>query len=194
MIILVSKSERRMEILRKYKFKFKVLEPKSKEEFHEDPIKTVENNARNKVMSVLNDELKGIYIGVDTIIYIDGEIVGKPEDIEDARRILKKLSGRKHEVISGLYIYDNIRKIEKFKYVKTEVKFKVLSEEELEWYLSTGEPMDAAGGYRIQGLGGLFIEEINGDYYNVVGLPVNTLYEILMELGYNPLKDLENNL
>jgi len=194
MIILVSKSERRMEILRKYKFKFKVLEPKSKEEFHEDPIKTVENNARNKVMSVLNDELKGIYIGVDTIIYIDGEIVGKPKDIEDARRILKKLSGRKHEVISGLYIYDNIRKIEKFKYVKTEVKFKVLSEEELEWYLSTGEPMDAAGGYRIQELGGLFIEEINGDYYNVVGLPVNTLYETLMELGYNPLKDLENNL
>ncbi|MEM2185117.1 MAG: nucleoside triphosphate pyrophosphatase [Candidatus Methanomethylicia archaeon] len=187
MIILVSRSERRIELLKRFKFKFKVLYPKYEEEILEDPIKTVKTNAINKVKSVLNQYLKGAYVGVDTVIYVDGETIEKPKSLEDARRILMKISGKWHKVISGLYIYDNTKGIEVFKYVETEVKFKDLNEEELEWYLSTNEPMNAAGGYMIQGLGGLFIEEIKGDYYNVVGLPINLLYKTLLELGYNPL-------
>lgn len=194
MIILVSKSERRIELLKRFKFKFKVLNPKYEEKILEDPIETVKINAINKVMSVLNQDLKGVYVGLDTVIHIDGETIEKPKSLEDARRILRKLSNKWHKVISGLYIYDNNKGIEVFKYVETEVKFKNLTEEELEWYLSKNEPMNAAGGYMIQGLGGLFIEEIKGDYYNVVGLPINILYETLLELGYNPLNYMENNL
>lgn len=187
-IILVSKSPRRIELLKNFKFKFRVVSPEIEEVVLDDPIKTIEENVKRKIKSILNRNLEGLFIAVDTIVYIDNEIIGKPKSIEDAYRILKKLSGRRHKVISGLYIYDSVKGIAKFKYVETEVKFKELTMEEIEWYISTGEPMDAAGGYKIQELGGLFIEEIKGDYYNVVGLPMNTLYETLIELGYNPLK------
>ncbi|MCS7368997.1 MAG: Maf family protein [archaeon GBS-70-058] len=193
-IILVSSSPRRSEILKKFKFKYKTLTPKIEEEIEGDPIEVVKRNAKKKVLDNLNTDLLGLYVGVDTIVYIDGKIIGKPKSLEEAREILRKLSGKKHKVISGIYIYDNIRGIEKFSYIETEVKLKELSEEELEWYVSTGEPMDAAGGYKIQGLGGLFIEWINGDYYNVVGLPINKLYNMIMELGLNPMEFMENNL
>jgi len=193
-IILVSSSPRRSEILKKFKFKYKTLTPKIEEEIEGDPIEVVKRNAKKKVLDNLNTDLLGLYVGVDTIVYIDGKTIGKPKSLEEAREILRKLSGKKHKVISGIYIYDNIRGIEKFSYIETEVKLKELSEEELEWYVSTGEPMDAAGGYKIQGLGGLFIEWINGDYYNVVGLPINKLYNMIMELGLNPMEFMENNL
>jgi len=193
-IILVSSSPRRSEILKKFKFKYKTLTPKIEEEIEGDPIEVVKRNAKKKVLDNLNTDLLGLYVGVDTIVYIDGKIIGKPKSLEEAREILRKLSGKKHKVISGIYIYDNIRGIEKFSYIETEVKLKELSEKELEWYVSTGEPMDAAGGYKIQGLGGLFIEWINGDYYNVVGLPINKLYNMIMELGLNPMEFMENNL
>jgi len=193
-IILVSSSPRRSEILKKFKFKYKTLKPKIEEEIEGDPIEVVKRNAKKKVLDNLNANLLGLYVGVDTIVYVDGKIMGKPKNMEEAREILRRLSGRKHKVISGIYIYDNIRGIEKFSYIETEVKFKELSEEEMEWYISTGEPMDAAGGYKIQGLGGLFIEWINGDYYNVVGLPINKLYNMIMELGLNPMEFMENNL
>jgi len=193
-IILVSSSPRRSEILKKFKFKYKTLTPKIEEEIEGDPIEVVKRNAKKKVLDNLNTDLLGLYVGVDTIVYIDGKTIGKPKSLEEAREILRKLSGKKHKVISGIYIYDNIRGIEKFSYIETEVKLKELSEKELEWYVSTGEPMDAAGGYKIQGLGGLFIEWINGDYYNVVGLPINKLYNMIMELGLNPMEFMENNL
>lgn len=193
-IILVSSSPRRSEILKKFKFKYKTLTPKIEEEIEGDPIEVVKRNAKKKVLDNLNTDLLGLYVGVDTIVYIDGKTIGKPKSLEEAREILRKLSGKKHKVISGIYIYDNIRGIEKFSYIETEVKLKELSEEELEWYVSTGEPMDAAGGYKIQGLGGLFIEWINGDYYNVVGLPINKLYNMIMELGLNPMEFMKNNL
>jgi len=193
-IILVSSSPRRSEILKKFKFKYKTITPRVEEESEGDPIEVVKRNAKRKVLDNLNADLLGLYVGVDTIVYIDGKIIGKPKNLEEAREILKKLSGRRHKVISGIYIYDNVRRVEAFRHVETEVKFKELSEEEVEWYVSTGEPMDAAGGYKIQGFGGLFIEWINGDYYNVVGLPINTLYEMIKELGLNPMEFMENNL
>jgi septum formation protein len=193
-IILVSSSPRRSEILKKFKFKYKTITPRVEEESEADPIEVVKRNAKRKVLDNLNADLLGLYVGVDTIVYIDGKIIGKPKNLEEAREILRKLSGRKHKVISGIYIYDNVRKVEAFRHVETEVKFKELSEEEVEWYILTGEPMDAAGGYKIQGFGGLFIEWINGDYYNVVGLPINTLYEMIKELGLNPMEFMENHL
>ncbi|MEM2136847.1 MAG: nucleoside triphosphate pyrophosphatase [Candidatus Methanomethylicia archaeon] len=191
MLILVSTSPRRIEILRKFKFKFTTIKPNVAEKILEDPIRTVEENSKNKVLASIDSNIIGLYMGVDTVICIDNEIIGKPKSFEDAYVILRKLSGRVHKVISGIYLHDNGKGLSNFKYVETMVAFRDLSDEEINWYISTGEPMDAAGGYKIQGLGAVLINWINGDYYNVIGLPITKIYLMIRELGYNPLSFME---
>ena len=112
-------------------------------------------------------------LGVDTIVVVDGEIHGKPVDREHARRILRRLSARAHEVISGLCLIEGVRAAEAT--ARTTVRFRALSEPALDRYLQTGEWRERAGGYAIQGRGALLVEEIAGDYLNVVGLPVAAL-------------------
>lgn len=191
MLILVSTSPRRIEILRKFKFKFTTIKPNVAEKILEDPIRTVEENSKNKVLASIDSNIIGLYMGVDTVICIDNETIGKPKNVEEAYAILRKLSGRVHRVISGIYLYDNGKGLSNFKYVETMVAFRDLSDEEIYWYISTGEPMDAAGGYKIQGLGAVLINWIDGDYYNVVGLPITKIYLMIRELGYNPLSFME---
>jgi len=125
-------------------------------------------------------------VGADTIVLIEGEILGKPRDEDDARRMLLLLSGRRHEVITGIALVrpgrrDQGSDDERVAHERTSVQFPSMTEAEIEWYLTTGEAMDKAGAYAIQGKAARFIEEIQGDYLNIVGLPVRLLYKLLSE-------------
>lgn len=122
-----------------------------------------------------------VVLGADTLVVLDGQPMGKPKDEEDAFRMLKSLSGREHSVYTGVAILDGDQ-TETF-YSKTDVYFYDLSDEEIRAYIATGEPMDKAGGYGIQGLGRLLVKKIDGDYYTVVGLPVAEVYRALRRHG-----------
>ena len=124
-------------------------------------------------------------IACDTIVALDGVVLGKPIDREDAIAMLKKLSGRSHEVFSGFIVINKKDGKLISDYTRTEVTFSQLTQEEIEKYVDTGEPLDKAGAYGIQGLGGVFVEKINGCYYSVVGLPINKLRNILKGIGVN---------
>lgn len=117
-------------------------------------------------------------IGADTVVAIDGKILGKPENADSAREMLRLLSGKEHSVFTGVTVIKGEKK-ESF-FAETKVKFFELSDEEIERYIETGEPFDKAGAYGIQGFGCLLVEEINGDYFNVVGLPVSKLNKVLL--------------
>jgi septum formation protein len=119
------------------------------------------------------------------VVVLDGRLLGKPQDAADARRMLSQLSGRWHAVMTGVALFDVATRREVADYDKTLVKFAKLTDEETDWYVNTGEPMDKAGSYGIQGLGGLFVEEIAGNYYNVVGLPIPLVYRLARRLGYS---------
>lgn len=117
-------------------------------------------------------------IGADTVVVIDEEILGKPHDEDDARRMLRQLSGQWHQVLTGIALINGAPAEIRVAHETTEVKFAAMSQDEIDWYVSSGEPMDKAGAYAIQGLGSRFIEGIRGDYFTVVGLPVRLLYEL----------------
>jgi septum formation protein len=124
-------------------------------------------------------------IGADTIVVVDGRLLGKPEDDADAERMLRQLSGRWHAVMTGVALYDAGTKREVVDYDKTLVRFAQLTDREIEWYVESGEPMDKAGAYGIQGRGSIFVEEIAGNYHNVVGLPIPLVYRLAKRLGYS---------
>ena len=118
-------------------------------------------------------------IGADTTVAIDGHILEKPTDAADATRMLRLLNNRWHKVMTGVAVVDRTTSFTKVAQEETEVKFAPLSDAEIQWYVATGEPTDKAGAYAIQGLGARFIERIKGDYFNVVGLPVRLLYDLI---------------
>lgn len=122
---------------------------------------------------------KEIIVAADTIVYADGKILGKPENKEDAKNMLKSLAGREHEVYSGLCVMRIKDGYSVSRSVKTAVTFKELSDAEIDAYVKTDEPDDKAGAYAIQGKASAFIKSISGDYFNVVGLPLSELYDIL---------------
>lgn len=128
-----------------------------------------------------------IVLGADTVVVIGAEVVGKPVDASDARRMLQMLSGNWHEVLTGVTIVagESVRS----EVARTRVRFGEMSAQEIDWYISTGEPFDKAGGYAIQGLASRFVEEIDGSYSNVVGLPILTVYRLLIELGVDLMSD-----
>ena len=123
-----------------------------------------------------------LVLAADTTVVVDGEILGKPRDDEDARRMLRLLAGRGHSVLTGIALGKAAEVDE------TLVRFAPLSESEIDWYVATGEPRDKAGAYAIQGLGSLFVEGVEGSYSNVVGLPIPLMYRLFSRLGYD-LKD-----
>jgi len=182
-IYLASKSPRRRMLLRKLGMKFKSLPPNISEDIKEkNPKLLAIKLAQLKVASVEKKIRRGIVVGVDTIVVINGKILGKPRNKEDARRMLYLLNGKEHKVISGICIlrkpyYSLISTAE-----LTTVKFRKLSNHEIEKYLRTKEPYDKAGAYGIQGRAGFFIEKINGCYFNVVGLPIAKLLNSLAKL------------
>ena len=183
-IILASNSPRRRELLSGLGLEFDVIGDSTPEPKNSglSPFEMVCELAKFKcenVLSTLPDDFSGIVIGADTVVAIDDAILGKPKDEEDALDMLLRLSGNMHQVYTGVCVKDSFGKKEKVFYEKTEVFFKKLDINEIKDYINTGEPMDKAGAYGIQNLGSLFVEKINGDYFNVVGLPVSHLGEVL---------------
>ncbi len=181
-VILASKSPRRKEILENLGVKFDIMAADADESSDiRDPEKLVMTLAERKGRAVKEkldkDICDKLIIASDTLVYADGEFLGKPRDRADAERMIRKLSGNTHYVVSGIYVYLNGK--EATSAASTKVIFDSLSESEISAYLNTNEPYDKAGAYAIQGLAGAYINGIDGDYFNVVGLPVNTLCKTL---------------
>jgi len=184
-IILASSSPRRAEILRKLGIKFEVKEPIYEPKLLEGtPEEMVKFAALEKARQVAGFYNEGIVIAADTIVVVDGEILGKPRNEEEAKKFLRKLSGKVHKVYTGIAVIDVATNRKVVDVSISEVKFKELSEEEIEFYVKTGEPLDKAGAYAIQGIGAIFVKWIKGDYYGIVGLPVNKLYKLFQNLKF----------
>jgi septum formation protein len=185
-IILASQSPRRADLLTQVGVEFELEPSQVQERPHPDeaPPDYIIRLARAKVVTAARKRESGLVIGADTIVVLDGRLLGKPESEEDARRMLRVLSGQWHAVMTGVALYDVATRREVADYDKTLVRFAQMTEKEIDWYIKSGEPMDKAGSYGIQGLGGLFVEEIAGNYYNVVGLPLPLLYRLARRLGY----------
>lgn len=183
--ILASASPRRIEILQTLGLDFETAPAEIDESSSdgETPSDYVVRLARAKVDEVAPRYAQGLVIGADTAVVIDGRILGKPASPEEARSMLAFLAGRWHAVMTGLAVRNTESREEAADYDKTLVRFKELTQEEIEAYVSTGEPMDKAGGYAIQGRGMLFVEEIAGNYQNVVGLPATLLQRLVRRLG-----------
>lgn len=180
-LVLASGSPRRAEILRSIGWPFEALAANIDESRndHEDATTYVERVARAKAEVVTPRVPGATVVGADTVVVVDGEILGKPRDEEDARRMLLLLQGRWHQVLTGVAVFSGNISHPRVAHEVTEVKFAEMKEDEIGWYVDSGEPMDKAGAYAIQGFGARFIEGIKGDYSNVVGLPVRLLYELV---------------
>ena len=184
-IILASASPRRSELLESAGIAFEVV-PGEIDETPlpgELPADHVQRLSREKVVDVAERTEGRYFIGADTIVVCDGEIMGKPKDGADAFRMLRKLSGGPHEVITGFTVYDKIRDGFLTAAVVTKVYFKSLSDEEIDTYIATGCPFDKAGAYAIQGGAAYMVRKIDGSYSNVVGLPLCEVVEALQRMG-----------
>lgn len=183
-IILASSSERRIEILKKYNFHFRTVKGDIVETVNKNdsPEQLVMSLAFRKAYSAARDNPKAIVIGGDTVVVYEDEILSKPKNKEDAFRMLSLLSGKTHEVITGISIL-NVESNEKVvDFEKTMVKFRKLDKDIIDAYIATNEPFDKAGSYGIQGIGALLVESIEGCYLNVVGLPLVKLDKLLNRL------------
>jgi len=192
--VLASASPRRQELLRNAGIPF-VVQPTDIPEVPrpgEAPRAFAERMAREKALTVFRQRPDDFVLGADTIVIVDAEILGKPRDAADAARMLRLLSGRRHQVTTGVclvapHLRTENRQLETgFEDVRSEttiVTVEVLSDDDIRSYISTGEPMDKAGAYAIQGRASRWISHIEGDYFNVVGLPVSLVYKMLRERG-----------
>ena len=181
--ILASASPRRKELLEKAGYTFAVLVSDADETLPDgiSPEEAVRLNAARKAQAVAETNPGAVVLGCDTVVAIDGEILGKPGDEAEAKRMLRRLSGNTHTVYSGVCITDG--KKETVFAVATDVTFYALSERTIDAYAATKEPMDKAGAYGIQGLGCVLVKEISGDYSNVVGLPLSESARALAAFG-----------
>lgn len=190
-LILASSSERRIELLKRITEDFKVIPSdfdEKKIKFEGDVPKYVMTLADGKAREVegkITEKENTFIIGCDTVVAFKDIILGKPKDEKDAFRILKKLSGNIHNVYTGISILDLGSGKKKTDYMCTEVKFSSLTDEIINKYVYSGECLDKAGAYGIQGNAAVFVESINGCFYNVVGLPLNKLNKMFGEMGVN---------
>jgi septum formation protein len=183
-LILASASPRRAELLKQVGVPFRQVVSGVDEDLHDpvDPEDHVRELSRRKAEDVARQMSSGIVLGADTVVVLDGEILGKPAGKGEAAQMLLKLSGRAHEVFTGLTLLDVAPGFSVSDVERTEVSFRELSQEEIAAYVATGEPLDKAGAYGIQGKGALLVSGIKGCYYNVVGLPLAKLLELLHRL------------
>lgn len=180
-LILASGSPRRSEILGfvGWDFEKRVADIDESILSREKPDDYVKRLAREKASAIAAEADDAIVLGADTIVVVDEEIVGKPIDLEDARKMIEKLSGRWHKVLTGVAL---VRGEEaRVAVQKTRVKFVELKAAEIDFLVEKGEPLDKAGAYAVQAQAALFIEEIEGDYWNVVGLPISLVYRMVRE-------------
>ena len=192
MLILASASPRRQELLRNAGIAFVARPTDIPETPRKDevPRAFAERMAREKALAGFDRESKDFVLGADTIVVVDSEILGKPRDNADARRMLCLLSGRTHQVITGVCLLghelDENQEEKAFEDVRSEtttVTMNTLREDDIESYVSSGEPMDKAGAYAIQGRASRWVSRIEGDYFNVVGLPVSLVYRMMRDHG-----------
>ncbi len=178
-LILASASPRRKELLQELGYPFEIM-PADCEEIIDSSLpieEAIQQIAYQKAETIWKNNSDAVVIGADTMVCYDGKMLGKPKDRADAERMLKMLSGQTHKVISGAAILSKDKK-EMF-YEETKVTFYPIDEMLLNQYLDSDEPYDKAGAYGIQGKGKLFVEKISGDYFNVVGLPIASVYRHL---------------
>ena len=189
MIILASGSPRRRALLQDLGLTFEVYKPDTDESHSpdENPEDLCARLSRLKAIAGAQKFPDALVIAADTIVVIDGKILGKPVNREDAVQMLTTLQGREHEVLTGLSVCLNGRVLTHVEH--TLVKFRPLSDAEIRAYAATGECDDKAGAYAVQGKGSLLVEGLQGDYFNVVGLPVCRLGMMLHELGINILEE-----
>ncbi|NMB21018.1 MAG: septum formation protein Maf [Firmicutes bacterium] len=181
-LILASQSPRRKALLEQFGFTFSVEVVPSLEVEEGEPLVVARTNALAKAVPVSQIFPDCLVLGADTIVTLDGQILGKPVDAEDAYSMLRFLSGREHNVTTYVVLSRNGQVVRDFSET-TSVQFRHLDDEEIRAYIATEEPFDKAGGYGIQGFGGLLVKSIKGCYYNVVGLPMPSLAEHLRSLG-----------
>ena len=189
-IILASQSPRRKQLLEQIGLKFEI-DPSNYEEdmtLKMEPAKLAEFLSLGKAKDVAERHKDAVIISADTIVAVDEEVFGKPKTPERSKYMLEKLSGRAHSVITGFTIIDTETNKQISKSVETKVYFKNLSEQEIDLYIATGEPLDKGGGYAIQRLAALFVEKIEGDYFNIVGLPIIPLAQELKNFGIKILQ------
>ena len=183
MLILASESPRRRELLHMLGLEFTVITSHVIEcaPEHAAPDELVRALALQKARAVADTHPNDLVVGADTVVYLDGDILGKPHTPENAKAYLSRMQGRKHTVYTGVAVlsgtYADVR------HCCTDVTFAPMSEAEIDWYVSTGEPLDKAGAYGVQGPGGIFVERVEGNYFNVIGMPLPLLYQMLTRAG-----------
>jgi septum formation protein len=180
-LFLASTSPRRAELLRAAGWPFEVVLGSVDETLlpEEDAITYVKRLAQAKCKTAADRLTTGLVLGADTTVVVDNEIMGQPRDDDDARRMLQLLRGKWHEVITGVALVRAGQAANCLvDHESTRVRFGDMSDEEIEWYVATGEPRGKAGAYGIQGSASLFIEDIAGDYFNIVGLPLRLVYKL----------------
>ncbi len=185
-LYLASQSPRRKKLLKQINLEFKTFSVDINEDFLENelPVEAVKRLASEKMQAAGKLAPKAVIITADTIVVLDNEILGKPKNEEDAFFLLKKLSGKTHTVYTGFSIKNTFTGKTITDYETTQVKFRVLLDYEIKEYIKTGSPMDKAGAYGIQDdFGAVFVEKIDGCYYNVVGLPLSKIYKYLLEFS-----------
>ncbi len=184
-LILASKSPRRCELLKQVGLDFEVIPSGVTEDFSnkESPREHVLRLAEAKAREVASKYLDRWVVAADTIVYINGSILGKPKNQKEALEMLHRLSGKEHWVLTGFCVCHSGKGENDKGAVQTAVRVKTLTSVEMDWYVKTGEPFDKAGGYAIQGIGSFMIESIQGSYTNVVGLPLCELIQMLNRLG-----------
>ncbi len=183
-LILASASPRRAELLHQVGIPFTIIKPdlEEKPDLDKEPRETALALAEDKAQFVAQKLDGGLVLAADTLVAYQGQLMGKPTDKSDARQMLSQLSGSRHEVITGLVLLDVASGMLQKNYAETTVWMKMLTEQEIEAYVEGGEPLDKAGAYGIQGKAALFVTRIEGCYFNVVGLPLNLLYEMMQRI------------
>ncbi len=184
-LILASASPRRKELLRSVGLKFKIIASDIDESYitGESPQNHVRRLSRAKAAAVANRHQKALVLGADTIVVIDDLILGKPKNKKQAREMMQRLSDRRHTVFTGFTITRVLSGLSKTRVVRSDVRFKKITPEEMNWYANSSEPYDKAGGYAVQGLGAYFIKAIHGSYTNVIGLPLCETLEELQKIS-----------
>jgi septum formation protein len=187
-IVLASASPRRAQLLASAGIRFETAPSDIPEQFlaDESPVDHVRRLAEAKARAVADRHAGRFFVGADTIVVCDGEPLGKPRDRRDAERMLRRLSGKPHDVITGYAVYDAVAGRVEIAAVTTRVRFKALRPEEIAAYVETGCPLDKAGGYGIQGRAASMVERVEGSYTNVVGLPLEETVATLARMGALP--------
>jgi septum formation protein len=187
-IVLASSSPRRRRLLEQIRIPFSTIDPVIEEITSGRAEERVIQNAVAKASKASEQIKEGIIVGADTVVEYEDKVLGKPSDYREAEVMLRTLSGNVHRVLTGIAVIDAVSNRLETDVVKTHVKMRVISDDEITAYIETGEPLGKAGGYAIQSVGGLLIEEVHGCFYNVVGLPLSRLDLLLKRFNISILE------